>query len=127
MNLIQEKREETISKKLLCELDVGTEFDFFGNLPIAGDQSLLLKGFLDDAKAVTLVPNVRAGVTIPTRAQQKYHIISYPMGRMLYVDSPTARSFCRPAAHHEEPYSVRTKPTAFWLRYQAACPTTPSW
>uniref|UniRef100_A0A915HZW9 Uncharacterized protein n=1 Tax=Romanomermis culicivorax TaxID=13658 RepID=A0A915HZW9_ROMCU len=40
---------------------------------------------MGDAKAVTLVPNVRAGVTIPTRAQQKYPFISYPTGRMLNV------------------------------------------
>uniref|UniRef100_A0A915HMS5 Uncharacterized protein n=1 Tax=Romanomermis culicivorax TaxID=13658 RepID=A0A915HMS5_ROMCU len=54
----------------LCDLDKRIEFDFVGSLPIAGDRKLLLQGFLGDAKAVTLVPNVRAGVTIPTRAQQ---------------------------------------------------------
>uniref|UniRef100_A0A915L581 Uncharacterized protein n=1 Tax=Romanomermis culicivorax TaxID=13658 RepID=A0A915L581_ROMCU len=48
-------------KKSLCELDIGTEFDFFGSLPIAVDRKLLSEGFMGDDKAVTLVANVIIG------------------------------------------------------------------
>uniref|UniRef100_A0A915KUM5 Uncharacterized protein n=1 Tax=Romanomermis culicivorax TaxID=13658 RepID=A0A915KUM5_ROMCU len=68
LEILNESIKKTLS---LCEFDMSIELNFFGSLPTAGHRKLLLEGFLGDAKAVTLVPNVRAGVTIRTRAQQK--------------------------------------------------------